>query len=462
MKTEKPASIPQSNVRGILWPAISDQTGNILLSLLFQLEQSQWWPAERLRDAQFRQAAMLLRHAYKTVPYYAKRFGEAGFDPEAALDESRWRELPLLKREDIQQAGRKLWTRALPKSHGQTKKVTTSGSTGKPVEVLATALTGTFWNVLTVRDFFWRRCDLQGTLAAIRYDRTGFAPYPDGASLPNWGPGFATAVPTGPSKFLSIQTPVAQQAEWLARQNADYLITHPSNLKALIRHCAEANVEFSTLREVQTLSELVPSELRKLCQERWHIPLVDMYTTQEAGYLALQCPEHSHYHVQSEHVILEVIDEDGRPCAAGETGRVIVTDLHNFATPLIRYDLNDFAEVGAPCDCGRNLPVITKILGRQRNMIRLPDGTSHWPIPGYAEYNKIAPIKQFQFIQKTLNDIDVKLVVGSPLSAQQEERLKSYMNSKLGYPFNLRFSYHDDIPRSASGKFEDFVSLLEI
>ena len=94
-------------------------------------------------------------------------------------------------------------------------------------------------------------------------------------------------------------------------------------------------------------------------------------------------------------------------------------------------------------------------------MIMLPDGTSHWPIPGYAEYNKIAPVMQFQFIQKTLENIEVKLVVGHPLNAQQEERLKQLMNSKLGYAFDLEFSYHDEIPRSACGKFEDFISLVE-
>ena len=453
--------IPESSVQGIVWPAISDQSGSILLTLLFQLEQSQWWPPERLRAAQFGQASILLRHAFECVPFYGKRLGAADYSPDTPLDEESWLKLPLLKRENIQLAGKELWSRALPKSHGKTKKIVTSGSTGKPVELLASGLTSTFWNLFTVRDFFWRRCDLSGKLAAIRYDRTGSAPYPNGAALPNWGAGFASAISTGPSNFLSIETPVAQQAEWLARQDADYLITHPSNLEALVRHCAESNIELKRLREVETLSELLPPHLRALCRKHWNVPLVDMYTTQEAGYLALQCPEHPHYHIQSENVILEILDQSGRPCAAGETGRVVVTDLHNFATPLIRYDIGDYAQADGPCDCGRGLPVITKILGRQRNMIMLPDGTSHWPITGYEKFHEIAPIKQFQFVQKTRQDIEVKLVVGRPLSASEEERLKLLINSKLGYAFDLKFSYHDDIPRSASGKYEDFLSLVE-
>ena len=453
--------IPNSSVPGIVWPAIPEMNGTILLTLLFQLEQSQWWPPERLRQAQFRQAGDLLRHAFESVAYYRKRLAEAGYTLDTPLDEESWLRLPLLKREDIQQAGQELWSQALPKGHGKTNNIVTSGSTGTPVKLLGTGLTGVFWNLFTVRDFFWRRCDVSGKLAAIRYDRTGAAPYPDGATLPNWGAGFASSVPTGPAQMLSIETPIAQQAEWLKRQNADYLITHPSNLEALIRYCGDAGIKLPSLREVETLSELVPPHLRALCQDQWNIPLVDMYTTQEAGYLALQCPAHTHYHIQSEHVIVEVLDENGRPCEAGETGRVVVTDLHNFATPLIRYDIGDYAEIGAPCDCGRGLPVIEKIYGRQRNMIRLPDGTSHWPLLSYDKFIEIAPIKQFQFVQKTLQVIEIKLVVERPLSAGEEEQLKNLVNSRLGHNFDLRISYHDYIPRSASGKFEDFRSEIE-
>jgi phenylacetate-CoA ligase len=103
--------------------------------------------------------------------------------------------------------------------------------------------------------------------------------------------------------------------------------------------------------------------------------MVDMYTCQEAGYLALQCPDHPHYHVQSENVLLEVVDDQGLPCAPGEVGRVLVTSLNNFATPLIRYEIGDYAEVGAACSCGRGLPVLKRIMGRYRNLLTLPDGT---------------------------------------------------------------------------------------
>ncbi len=136
--------VPDPATPGIVWPAISDQSGNILLTLLFQLEQSQWWPPERLCAAQFGQAARLLRHAFETVPFYSERLGQAGYDPDAAIDEESWLDLPLLARADIQLADKDLWSRALPKSHGKASKLVTSGSTGTPVEWLSTGLTSIF------------------------------------------------------------------------------------------------------------------------------------------------------------------------------------------------------------------------------------------------------------------------------------------------------------------------------
>ena len=82
-----------------------------------------------------------------------------------------------------------------------------------------------------------------------------------------------------------------------------------------------------------------------------------MYSCEEAGYIALQCPQAEHYHCQSESVLVEVLDDEGRPCTPGQVGKVVLTALHNFAMPLIRYENQDYAEVGPPCACGRGLPV---------------------------------------------------------------------------------------------------------
>ena len=125
---------------------------------------------------------------------------------------------------------------------------------------------------------------------------------------------------------------------------------------------------------MRTFGEILEPVCRATCQQVFGVKVVDMYSSQEVGYIALQCPEHEHYHVQAENLLVEVLAEDGRGCGPGEVGRVVVTTLHNFAMPLLRYDIGDYAEVGASCPCGRGLGVLTRILGRQRNLLVLPDG----------------------------------------------------------------------------------------
>ena len=184
----------------------------------------------------------------------------------------------------------------------------------------------------------------------------------------------------------------------------------------------------------------------------------DIYSAQEAGILAVQCPETANYHVMAETVIVEVVDDDGRACGEGKVGRLLVTDLTNFATPVIRYQIADYAEVGGVCACGRGLPVLRRIVGRERNLILMPDGTKRWPLTGYFHFRDIAPILQFQFVQTNRQVIEVNLVTARALMAGEEEALTKVIHQALVHPFTLLFKYHDGpLPRSASGKFEEFV-----
>jgi phenylacetate-CoA ligase len=156
--------------------------------------------------------------------------------------------------------------------------------------------------------------------------------------------------------------------------------------------------------------------------------------------------------------LTEILNEDGAPCSAGQTGRVVVTDLHNFATPLIRYEIGDHAVVGEPCLCGRGLPVLTRILGRSRNMLTLPSGARVWPRLSSKTLSGIPAIRQVQFVQHEVDAINVRLAVSRPLSPAEEATLADLLAKNLGHPFGIRFDYVDEIERAANGKFEDFVS----
>jgi phenylacetate-CoA ligase len=326
------------------------------------------------------------------------------------------------------------------------------------VTVFTTGVTRLFWEVFTLREMLWHKRDLSAKNAAIRYLAAGGAPPPDGKQSPTWSLRGDLALPTGPGRLLNITAKVGEQADWLCRENPDYLLTYPSNVVGLAHHFQANGLKLPRLREISTLGEIVTPEIRQLCRDVFGVKLVDIYSCRETGYLALQCPGHDHYHVQSENVLLEVLDAANRPCRPGEVGRVVVSTLQNYASPLFRYEVGDFAEVGDPCPCGRGLPVLRRILGRVRNMLSFPDGSRAWPTFNIAALEKVAPFSQFQIVQKTLEELEVRLVPLRPLTADEECALSQALAESLGHSFRCRFVYYEEIPRSAGGKYEDFRS----
>ncbi len=451
----------KTSVPLVSWPAVTTGNSAHLLALLFQMEQSQWWSADRLREHQFEQLSQLIEYSYQNVPYYRQLFDHCGIVPHSPLSEEQWRSIPLLERHHVQQRGDELIGYPTPPSHGDAVPKTTSGSTGSPLTVTRTALSGLFWSAITLRDHLWHRRDFAAKMGFLRYADPDVAEPPDGRNAPDWGVPANQVFNTGPSARLAIHSDLKQQVAWLLREEPDYLLTYPSNLEALADYFEVNGLKLDRLRQVRTLSEAFAPELRQRCQDVFDAPLVDMYSTQEVGYIALQCPDREHYHVQSEDVLVEVLDENNNPCAPGQIGRVVVTSLHNYGTILLRFDVGDYAEVGEPCACGRGLPVLNRILGRVRNMVTYPDGTRCWlNFVTLKHCRKEIPVQQVQMIQTSLNDLEVRIVAERSLTSAEEQSLQEMIHKDFKHPFSLTFTYHDQLLRDPSGKFEDFRSLI--
>lgn len=442
----------------IAWPAMPSERGATLLALLGQLDETQWWSGDALLARQLAQVARLLEHACETVPFYRDRLGAVPLPGGEEVTLDAFRALPTLTRRDVQSAGAALHSRALHPRFGGSFATHTSGSTGEPVKLLATELDRLLWEALTLRDHDWHGRDLGARLASIR---ANIGAGSECGEFPDWGVPTSELYVTGPSFTLTSNADYATQTAWLEQHRPDYLVTYPSNLGGLIDHCQRSGRRLQGLREVRTTGETLPDDLRARCREMFGAQLVDIYSSQECGYLALECPQSGLYHIMSETVLLEVLDADGLPCREGETGELVATVLHNFASPLIRYRLGDHGQVGPACPCGRGLPTLRRIRGRSRNLVRLPDGTRHWPMVGFYEYRDVAPVRQYQAIQYGPADIELRLVTDRPLTEAEESRLRAIVQRWLQYPFGVRFAYFEGrIPVPASGKFEDFICLV--
>jgi len=451
--------IPHSAISTIRWPPVVSGLGAQLLAQHYQFRRTERWDPARMRARQFAQLSHLVTHAERTMPFWRARLREAGIDPGAPLTEESWARIPILSREDVRNAGTALHCLSVPAAHGAVQRGSTSGSSGTPLGTLQTDVHQLFWSAGLLRELLWAGFDFRGKIAIIRRGAFAEVDTGDGRSFPSWGEEVEALYPTGPALVFDVRRPLREQADWLSRIDPDYFLTVPSVLGALARHFRDTGKKLRKLRGIRTFGEVVGKDLRDLCQDVFGASIADCYSCEEAGYLAVQCPSHQHLHVIAELVKLEILDDAGRPCGPGETGRVIVTPLHNFAMPLLRYEVGDLAEFGPPCDCGRCLPVLRRVIGRMRNLLTLPSGERRVAYLTDHGFYKIDALRQFQVAQTSVGAIEIRLVVRHALSPETEAGIVETVHTMLGHRFDARVVYLDEIPHGPTGKVADFVPL---
>lgn len=395
-----------------------------MLAVLHQFRATERLSPSEVENLQFRQLGELLSHAIHTVPHYGPILSSAGFVPGKPVTTELWRRLPMLSRAQVQEAGAQLHARELPAGHGSVATATTSGSSGRPVTVRKTALFQFYWQCITLRDQEWQRRDLAATwMAILRDDQlTDLARQAPLRRMSNWGSPLAAVYPTGPGLFLDYRTSAPELLNIIVREQPTYLVTFPSLLRELVRESQASGLRPRNLQEVRTTGEALATELRELTVAGWSaaqetpLRVSEIYSAAETGIIAVPCREENALHVQAEGVKLEILRDDGSPCNTGEEGRVVLTPLHNFAMPLIRYEIGDRAVPGPACLCGRSLPVLTAIPGRARDMLTLPNGQRRFPYYGHNTIMQVAAIVQHQVAQTALDVVEIRLVVGRPLT----------------------------------------------
>ena len=446
-------AVPVSSVAGIGFPAVPSARGQTMLALLYQFERSQWLAPQQILGHQFEQLRALIDHARAQVPYYREHLRRAQIFTLAGISPASFARWPVLSRADVLGAGEALIARNLPAAHGALAWNTTTGSTGQPVRVATSALGALFQDALVLRSHFWYGLDLALKFGAIRSGT--HAPF-----TMDWGSATRGTFDTGPAAFFGLSEDLGAQLDWLCRETPAYLLSRGHTLHSLIHESRASGRRPGGLKALLSFADRPPDDLRALAREVWDVPVFDTYSAGEFGALALQCPDHEHLHVQSENVLLEILRDDGSGCAPGEVGRVVVTDLHNFAMPLIRYAIGDYAEAGEPCPCGRGLPVIRRIAGRSSNMTTDVNGRRFWPLLSPGMWID-TPITQRQFVQLTRSHIEVRFVAPRDLTSAEEAIIRAGLLLTFRHPFEFSFVRVAEIARAPGAKFEEFISRLE-
>jgi phenylacetate-CoA ligase len=418
------------------------------------LRQTQFLPPERLAAYQLGPLERVARHAYAEAPFYRDRLSCLFDGSDFHFD--RWPEIPLMTRSEVQANAEALHARAVPPDAGSHSEYHTSGSTGSPLIFRASALSTIASECQSER--MWEAFEIDRTAhyAAIRADSRQQSPYPEGSDSVGWNKTF----PSARYSRLEVITPIREQAEWLLRRRPRYLSTYPSNAAALAWYF-DATGHDLELGAVLTIGETLNPDVRADVERAFGCRVIDSYGATEVGYLAFQCPAGEGYHLAHETVLVEVLDDRGMPVPAGAVGQVVVTALYNYAMPFIRYVVGDYAVAAAgPCRCGRTLPRIASIAGRQRSVFTFIDGSQRSPWGFRSAFLRAIPARQMQIVQTALDTIEIRYVPKAGGAPPDPAQVQQVGREKLHPSVTVLLTAVEDIPRLRSGKIEDCVSLV--
>ena len=320
----------------------------------------------------FNELKNIVKFAKQRIPYYTNSLESSGEVDSFASAPPLLQSLPILSRRQAQENFDGLYFKSPEYDPNDYAIQSTSGSTGKPVSVMKfTPLYSAEYDALTLTEWQLNNRDTSKTISTFRIIETEYDEVPLGAPLSYIG---ATRLHTSRSV---LKRTIPELLDELHRLRPDYLFVNGIVARQLAMAQLESSYEPIRIEQFLTVSDRVDPQLRILISEVFGARIIDRYSSEEFGYIALQCPVHDHLHVCSPSLIVEVVDENGNACGVGVPGRVLVTSLHNFAMPFIRYDIGDIAEFGEPCDTGITWPVLNQVNGRVRDGITLPDGQFH-------------------------------------------------------------------------------------
>jgi len=439
-------------------PALPDACSGVWSTYL-ALDRSQWLDPAEIERQQLEQARSLLAHCNAHVPYYREMFRAAGIVPHAVHTMDDFRRIPLLSRRTYQEHFASFVAEKLPPGTLATGDRHTSGSSGTPIQVFQTNVSDLWWCALFLRDLEWCNIDATGTLAVIRSSgRRGEALTRAlaGVSMPNWQSWLQPLIETGVCHGMDISQDQRRQLQWLRGLSPTYLLTYPSNLEMLAGLLADEG-PIPSLKAIQAISETLSEEAQAAIEAAFGVPVKNTYSCIEAGYLASPCTAGQGLHVHAENVLLEVLDDAGRPCGPGQAGRVFLTCQRNLRTPLIRYEVGDMATLGQDpsgperCRCGRGLPLLARVQGKVSPYFRLPDGQRKSSTPLSLRLRKVGGHWQHQVVQKAVDHVVVRLAVNSTWTENHAEQVRQQLREFFETPVRIDLETHDRLPMPASG-----------
>ena len=244
----------------------------------------------------------------------------------------------------------------------------------------------------------------------------------------------------------------------IRRSGAQFITGYASCLCYLARMLSERGEKLNLTAAFTTSESLLPSWADTI-RQAMNCKVYDYYGCGESNSLGFQCQEGNTYHIPEEHVILEIESEDGQTDLLGKGG-VLITDLDNYAMPLLRYRNGDYLTIeDNTCSCGRSLRLISKLEGRTSGFLLSASG--ELVSGGICDFiMSNVRIEEFQVRQDSLNHILVLIVVRTTLTQEDEHHIRTSFSQYLGDQVNVDIQLVESIPRTRAQKLQTAVNEL--
>jgi phenylacetate-CoA ligase len=413
------------------------------------LMESQYWPPEQMLAFQRDQLAQLLRHAKATVPFYKTRL-DVVFRKNGDIDWNRWNEIPIVTQADLRDRHDEMLTRALPPGHGPTYEDGTSGSSGVPIGMTQNYLFGWASVAATYRAYNWHGFDYSQNFLDLQETTDPELEWPEAKSTASWGPAWELKRTVGRKFKMSRATPERNIIEFIRRNKIRYVSSWSKTIQAICL-AAENSGQDLKLDSVITRGTAVFGDERADITRIAGAQILEQYSSTEAFNMASCCAVKKNLHINDEVMLLEIIDDQGLPCAAGRPGRVVVTPFFRTAQPLIRYEQGDIAVRGLPCSCGITLPTLEQISGRLLDMFCLPEGRKTLPALPVMAFTARFGAKTWQLVQVAPLEVELRFVREN--TEPDYAYARSIIAKTLDADVAISFVELQKTPLTAGGKF---------
>ena len=438
-------------ISSIVFPLQERLKGHSTVADRRALEQSQWWPRERLETLRVERLRALLGHAATHVPYYRDLFRSLDFDPRSVRAVTDLQRLPFLDKPLIRAN-----TDALKADDARgLARFNTGGSSGVPLifyignervsRDVAAKWRATRWWGVDIGDpeiVLWGSPIELGAQDRVRRLR-------DGLMRTRLLPAFEMS-DARVDGFIREMRAVRPRM----------LFGYPSAFAHIATRARRTGVRLDDIgvRTVFVTSERLYDHQRTLIEEVFGAPVANGYGGRDAGFIAHQCPQGA-MHLTAEDIIVEIVDRDGRVLPDGQSGEIVVTHLATRDYPFIRYRTGDIGTLATtPCRCGRGLPVLQDIQGRSTDFIVAQDGTVMHGLALIYILRDLPGVEAFRIEQLTTDHTKVAVVAGPAYPADGDERVRQGFRARLGRTVDITVDHVEAIPAEGSGKFRYVVS----